>query len=84
VLVPIRDLRGTPPCQGREDSVSSDVIVPLFEPRDEFGNAGQQRRQTLYDAAFSYKCISEPFGFYLRKVPMPGVRLYPLARSGPF
>jgi hypothetical protein len=61
--------------------VGVNVVVPLFEPGDEFGKAGQQRRQALYDPAFPYKCISEPFGFYLRKAPMPGVRLYSLARS---
>jgi hypothetical protein len=38
--------------------VGVDVVVPLFEPRDEFGKTGQQRRQALYGLAFLYKRIS--------------------------
>ena len=64
--------------------VGVDVVVPLLEPRDEFGNAGQQRCQALYDPVFLYKRISSPFGFYPKKSPMPGIRLYPLARLEPF
>ena len=38
--------------------VGVDVVVPRFEPRDEFGDTGQQRRQALDDPAFLYKRIS--------------------------
>ena len=42
--------------------VGVDVVVPLFEPRDEFGKAGQQRRQALYDPAFLFHQLSVPGG----------------------
>ena len=38
--------------------VGVDVVVPLFEPRDEFGNTSQQRRQALCYPASLYKRIS--------------------------
>src|SRR5215510_10005884 len=42
--------------------IGVDVVEPLFEPRDEFGDAGQQRRQTLYDPAFLFHQLSVPGG----------------------
>src|SRR5205809_6251869 len=42
--------------------VGVDVVVPLFEPWDEFGNASQQRRQALYDPAFLFHQLSVPGG----------------------
>ena len=40
--------------------VGVDVIMPLFEPRDEFGDTGQQRRQALYYPAFLFHQLSVP------------------------
>src|SRR5919108_3722066 len=42
--------------------VGVDVVVPLFEPRDEFSKAGQQRRQALDDPAFLFHQLSIPGG----------------------
>src|SRR6266516_7816352 len=42
--------------------VGVDVVVPLFEPRDEFGDTGQQRRQAFYDPALLFHQLSIPGG----------------------
>ena len=38
--------------------VRVNVVVPLFEPQDEFGNTSEQWCQALYGLAFLYKPIS--------------------------
>src|SRR5262245_49054484 len=40
--------------------VRVDVIVPLLEPRDEFGNTGEQRRQALHCPALLFHHLSVP------------------------
>ena len=42
--------------------IGVDVVVPLFEPRNELGNADQQRRQALDDPAFLFHQLSVPGG----------------------